>query len=182
MYAAHRLCIEHYLRIYAAQGNITYTICRISNPYGVDPAPNAQGYKILNTFIRCAFARRPIEIFGDGGQLRDFIYISDVTRALFLCGLVPEARNQVINISSGHSHALLEAVETLIDLVGKSSVIFRPWPDEYRSVEPGDYIADISKARRVLGFHPEYDLESGLRETICDYRCETKPHAMGMGV
>jgi len=182
MYAAHRLCIEHYLKIYAARGWITYTICRISNPYGFDPAPTARGYKVLNTFIQRALAGKPIEIFGDGRQLRDFIYISDVARALFHCGLVPEARNEVMNISSGNSHALVEAVETLIDLIGPSPVMFRPWPDEYRSVEPGDYRADISKARRLLGFHPEYDLKSGLRETIRDYSCDAKPRAVGISV
>ena len=181
MYAAHKLCIEHYLKIAAAQGHITYTICRISNPYGFDPAPTQRGYKILNAFIQLALANNPIEIFGDGRQLRDFIYIRDLTHALMLCGFASEARNQVFNISSGHSHSLFETVTSLIEMVGSASpVIFKPWPEEYRAVEPGHYVADISRARAVLGFHPEYNLQCGIEETLRHYGRETKPLALGM--
>jgi len=171
VYAAHKICIEHYLGIYAAQGCITYAVCRISNPYGFDdPVRMGKGYKILNAFIQLALAKKPVVIFGDGKQLRDFIYIDDLIEAMLACGLNVEARNQIFNISSGQSHSLIQALETLVELAGAFPVVFKPWPAEYRAVEPGDYIADISKAADLLRFHPRYDLKSGLEETILDYR------------
>jgi UDP-glucose 4-epimerase len=181
MYAAHKLCIESYLRIFEVQEHISYTVCRISNPYGFDQAQTGRGYKILNSFIQLALARKPIRIFGDGRQLRDFIYIDDVIQALLLCGVRKEARGQVFNISSGQSYSLIYAVETVIEILGPSPIVFESWPEDYRTAEPGDYVANITRARTRLGFHPEYDLGHGLRRTIYDYRGESATLAQGTG-
>jgi len=181
MYAAHKLCIEHYLQIFGVQGRITYTICRISNPYGYDPTQVTKGYKILNSFIQHALAKKPITIFGNGTQQRDFIYVDDLTQAFVLSGYGKEARNKVFNVGGGKSYSLIQAVETVMDLVGSSPVIFKPWPDEYRAVEPGDYAADITRAANLLGFQPAYDLKNGLVETIRDYGAEDRGLAQGIG-
>lgn len=170
MYAAHKICIENYLQIFARRNKITYTICRISNPYGPDSSRPGTAYKILNSFIQHALADLPITLFGDGGQLRDFIYISDLVDALVLCGYSLPARNDLFNIGSGVSHAIRDAVHMIRDLVGAPAVNFELWPEEYKTVESGDYVADISAARTKLGFTPAYDLRSGLEETIQQYR------------
>ena len=170
IYGVHKLTVENYLRIYQRRDKISYTVCRVSNPYGFDPAKNSRNYKILNSFIQSALADRPICIFGDGRQLRDFIYIDDVIDALMLCGFAREARNEVFNISSGQSHSLLEAVEIVRDLVGAPQVLFKPWPEEYCAAEPGDCYADISKARSRLNFQPAWSLKAGLRAAISHYQ------------
>ncbi len=170
MYAAHKLCIEHYLQIFEQRNKITYTICRISNPYGFDPSGVGNTYKVLNSFIQQALAGAPICLFGDGRQLRDFIQISDLADALIRCGYSPQARNELFNVSSGKSYTLLEAAETIGELAGAPKVLFKPWPEEYRAVESGDYVADISKARTKLGLMPAYELRAGLEETIRQYR------------
>lgn len=170
MYAAHKICIENYLQIFARQNKITYTICRISNPYGLDSSRPGAAYKVLNSFIQNALANLPITLFGNGGQLRDFIYISDLVDALVLCGYSLQARNELLNISSGVSHAIRDAVHMIRDLVGAAAVNFEPWPEEYKAVESGDYVADTSAARAKLGFTATYDLRSGLKETIQHYR------------
>jgi UDP-glucose 4-epimerase len=170
MYAAHKICIENYLQIFARRNKITYTICRISNPYGLDSSGPGATYKVLNSFIQNALADLPITLFGDGGQLRDFIYISDLIDALVLCGCSPQARNELLNISSGVSHTVRDAVFMIRDLVGAPTVNFVPWPEDYQTVESGDYVADISAAKTKLGFTPAYDLRSGLEETIRQYR------------
>jgi UDP-glucose 4-epimerase len=169
IYAAHKLCIENYLRIFQLRGKITYTVYRISNPYGCDPGKPTKAYKILNAFVRNALSGTPISLFGDGRQLRDFIYISDLTEA-FLLSALPEARNETFNISHGISHSLIEAVETIVEIVGRTPVIYKPWPREYQAVEPGSYIADISKAKIRLGFAPKTDLRRGLGETVLQLR------------
>lgn len=170
IYAAHKLCIENYLQIYAARHVITYTICRISNPYGFDNGPRSQNYKVLNSFIQHALDGTPIPLFGDGRQLRDFIYITDLIDALIACGREPAARNDIFNISSGRSYSLVGAVEKVRELIATTRVLFKPWPEEFRTVESGDYLADVSKARRLLGFSSETDLREGLAETLARYR------------
>ena len=169
LYGVHKLCIEQYLRIFGAQDYITWTVCRISNPYGFDPTKPGHSYKILNWFIELAFERKPIVIFGDGSQLRDYIYIDDVIDALIRC-VVPQAKNEIFNISSGTSHSLLQAVEILDRLAGPIRLTFKSWPDDYHAVEAGDYVADVSHARRNLGFRPVFDIEKGLERTVQAYR------------
>ncbi len=173
VYAAHKLCVEHYLRVFAQDARITYTVCRISNPYGYDPSRCSTSYKLLNAFIQRALAGQPLPLFGDGSQLRDFIYISDVVDALLRCGFSPPARNEVFNISSGKSYSLREAVEMISRRVEGVAVTYEAWPAEYKAVESGDYLADISKARNKLGFAPTYDLPAGLERTLEQYWAHT---------
>lgn len=169
MYGAHKLCIENYLRIFQLRNKITYTICRISNPYGRDPSRPTNAYKILNSFVQSVIAGTPIHLFGDGSQLRDFLYISDLTEALLLCGQ-PQARNEVFNISLGVSYSLRQAVETLAELAGRTQVIHMPWPEEYEAAEPGSYLADVGKAREHLHFSPSTSLRQGLAKTMLHFR------------
>ncbi len=182
IYAAHKLCIEHYLQIFQRRQQITYTIARISNPYGFDRYPAGGVYKILNWFVQRALANMPITIFGDGEQLRDFVYIADAIDALMLCGFSARARNAVFNIGSGTSHSMLEAARLVQELAG-ATVRFQAWPDEYQVVESGDYTADISKARTETGFRPRFTLRSGLEETIRQYRADqVQPQAAAIAV
>jgi len=165
MYAAHKLCVENYLQIANLRRVIDYTIFRISNPYGTDRSAAGRGYKVLNSFIRNAISGVPIQIYGDGRQLRDFIHISDLIEAFLLCAS-PVARNETFNISYGTSYSLIEAVNVIREIVGTVSVIHRPWPAEYAAVEPGDYVVDITKATTMLDFVPCVSLLEGLKQTI----------------
>ncbi len=165
MYAAHKLCVENYLRIANLRRVIDYTIFRISNPYGIDYSAAGRGYKVLNSFIRNALSGVPIQIYGDGCQLRDFLHISDLIEAFLLCAS-PVARNETFNISYGTSYSLIEAVNIIREMVGTTSVIHRPWPAEYSAIEPGDYVADVTKAKTMLNFMPRISLRHGLKQTI----------------
>ena len=169
MYAAHKLCIENYLRIFQLRDKIDYTICRISNPYGCDPGKPTKGYKILNSFLNSTLAGSPICLFGDGRQLRDFLYIADLTEAFLSCGS-PLARNEVFNLSHGTSYSLEEALRLIMEMAGQTTVTFEPWPAEYRAVEPGSYVADVEKARAQLGFQAKTGLREGLEKTVRQLR------------
>jgi nucleoside-diphosphate-sugar epimerase len=180
VYAAHKLCIEHYLQIYARLGSITYTICRISNVYGSDVGHTGQGYRVVNAFIRAGLAGQTITLFGDGKQLRDFIYIKDLVEALIRAGGMQTARNQLFNIGSGTSSSMYEAASLIRTLTGAPPLRLAPWPRDYELVESGDYVADISKARTLLALHPAYDLKAGLNESIALLRqseCIPRPIA-----
>ncbi len=172
VYAAHKLCIEHYMEVYACLDAITYTVCRISNAYGPDPGRAGQGYKILNLFILKSLAGLPITLFGDGEQIRDFIYIHDLTAMLIRCCVMPEAINETFNIGNGRGCRLVDAATLIRDLTHGPPLLFQPWPEDYLTVESGDYVSDISKTSQMLQFTPVYSVEMGIVSTLKEYRCE----------
>ena len=170
MYAAHKLCVEQYLQIYAGMGAITYSVCRISNAYGPDYRQSGRGYKILNSFIEKSLAGLPITLFGNGEQARDFIYIDDLAALLILCCVSPNAINQTFNIGSGNPCRLVDAAMLIREFTGAPPFLFQPWPEEYLAVESGDYVSDIGKARRLLEFCPKCDIQDGILRTLKSYK------------
>ena len=155
MYAAHKLCIEHYHQIYAAQGAITFTICRISNPYGWDERGMRKNHGVLNQMIQTALLHRPLTIFGDG-QTNARLY----SHPRFGAGTVAlwrnrqAAVNEVFNIGSGEGVSMVDAA-LHIGRIADAPVAFSPWPELYKRVETGDFVNNIDKARRLLGFRTE---------------------------
>jgi UDP-glucose 4-epimerase len=166
MYAAHKLCVEHYHQIYGAAKALTYTICRISNPFGPDPDPDVKSYGFINTLIARARLGASLPLFGRGHQLRDYLYIRDLVEALGLCAEQPQARNQVFNIGRGRSVSVFDAARVIRARAGGGFIEFRPWPADHAAVESGDYVADVRKAAELLGFTARFDLTSGLDDML----------------
>jgi UDP-glucose 4-epimerase len=172
MYAAHKLCVEHYHQIFQRRGAISYTICRLSNAFGDNrgslPASN---FNVLNNFIRQAVSGSTITLFGDGGQLRDYIYVNDVVDAFLLCVTSRAARNETFNIGAGKGITIRDATTTIQQIAGAPPISFASWPQEYEWVETGSFVADIRKAQLKLGFAPRYSFRSGVAAVVSAYRC-----------
>ncbi len=163
MYAAHKLCVEHYHRIFAERGAVSFTICRISNPYGLDASAPGKGYGFINVLIQRALAGDRLTLFGGGLQLRDYMYIDDLSRVLQLCGGRRDARNQVLNVGAGCSLTMLDAATHIQRALGGGGVIdVQPWPKEYEAVESGDFVMDTTKMRALLRWAPAYPFEAGI--------------------
>jgi UDP-glucose 4-epimerase len=162
MYAAHKLCVEHYHQIASRRQALTHTICRISNPYGEDRSASSKGYGFVNAMIDRAASGQRITLFGDGRQLRDYIHVDDLTMMLRLCAEREQARNTVLNIGFGSSIALCDAADQIHRTFGGGPIAFCPWPDEYDAVEAGDFVMNTSRAQQLLGFSPRYDFATGL--------------------
>jgi nucleoside-diphosphate-sugar epimerase len=172
IYAAHKLCVEHYLEVYAAKNAITFTTCRIANAYGPDPTPAGRGYKILNAFVVQSLAGNPITLFGTGEQIRDFIYVEDLAALLVRCCYRQGSENQVFNVGSGTPCRLVDAARIIRDLTNGPPLRFQPWPAAHLAVESGDYCSDITKARKLLGFSPRHSLLQGIADTVRFHRPE----------
>ena len=167
MYAAHKLCVEQYHQIYhSVHGAITYTVCRISNPFGLSSCGTGKGYGVINSMIQRAMEGGTLSLFGDGSQVRDYLFIDDLVRALLLCGTNVAARNQLFNIGSGVGVSMLQAAETICEMVGRGDIRFQGWPAEYSKVETGDFVADIRKFSTATGFSPRYSLVAGLKQGL----------------
>jgi nucleoside-diphosphate-sugar epimerase len=169
IYAAHKLSVEHYHQIASQRGRISYTICRVSNPYGVDTDPCGKGYGFINALIQRARTGQVMRLFGDGGQLRDYIHLDDLTTMLRLTAERGAARNVVLNVGYGGSLTVRDAAHEIQDVFRGGAIEFRPWPAEYEAVESGDFVMDTSRAKAILGYSPRYDFSAGLRAVRDSY-------------
>jgi UDP-glucose 4-epimerase len=170
IYAAHKLAVENYHLIYGRLYGLKTTVLRISNPYGPMQAGEARAYGIANRFIQTAVAGKPITLFGDGGQRRDYLYIDDLVDAFLRAASVVGARGKIYNIGDRSNVSLLELAEMAVAAAGAGEIVRVPWPEEYRAVETGDYQSDITLARHDLGWSPITEIREGIARTVEFYR------------
>ncbi len=144
---------------YHRQQGVDTAIARIFNTYGARMRPNDG--RAIPTFLRQALEARPITVFGDGSQTRSFCYVDDLIRGLIL--LAESEEHLPINIGNPDEKSLLELAETVLRLTGSSSqIMFESLPvDDPQVRQP-----DITRAKQLLGWEPEVELEDGLRKTI----------------
>jgi len=144
---------------YHRQQGVDTAIARIFNTYGARMRPNDG--RAIPTFLRQALEARPLTVFGDGSQTRSFCYVDDLIRGLVL--LAESEEHLPINIGNPDEKSLLELAEMVLRLTGSSSqIIFESLPvDDPQVRQP-----DITRAKQLLGWEPEIELEDGLRKTI----------------
>ena len=170
VYAAHKLAVENYHLIYGRLYGLKATVLRISNPYGPFQAGEGRAYGIANSFIQAVVSGRPITLFGDGSQRRDYLYIDDLIEA-FLCAASAEAaRGRIYNIGAVYGTSLLELAELALAEAGQGNIVRVPWPEEYLAIETGDYLSDISLARKELNWSPNMDIREGIKRTVISYQ------------
>jgi dTDP-glucose 4,6-dehydratase len=144
---------------YHRQQGVDTGIVRIFNTYG--PRMRANDGRALPTFVRQALGGKPVTVFGDGSQTRSFCYVDDLIRGLVL---LAESREALpVNLGNPDEKTLLELAATIIRLTDSSSeIVFQALPvDDPQVRQP-----DITRAKQLLGWEPEVELEDGLRRTI----------------
>ncbi len=170
IYAAHKLAVENYHLIYGRLHGLKTTVLRISNPYGPFQTGEGRAYGIANSFIRAAVSGRPIILFGDGSQRRDYLYIDDLVEAMLCAASAPQAHGRIYNIGDGQGTSLLELAELAVATAGQGEIVRVPWPEEYRAIETGDYLSDIALARNELHWSPCTGIHEGIARTVGFYR------------
>jgi UDP-glucose 4-epimerase len=168
-YALHKIACDGYYRIYAESEGLHTVVLRISNPYGshIPGDPARVGYGVMNAFVDRAIAGETIPLYGGGVQLRDFVFIDDVVRAVLLASTTPEAWGSAINIGSGKGTSLRAVAEAVVAEAGTGTVdVGAPWPTDAAAVETGDFYFDVSLAREVLGWVPKTGLAEGIRRLV----------------
>lgn len=170
VHAVHKRTVEEYLKLYAHLFGITYAIARVTNPYGPGQAKGRTAYGVINRLIQLALAHEALTIYGDGRQLRDYVHIADVVDALVTMALAEAANGRAFNVASGVGTRLVDVAAEIIEIAGGGRVQHVAWPALAQQIETGDFVADISRAKRELGWAPSRALRPGLEETIADYR------------
>jgi nucleoside-diphosphate-sugar epimerase len=163
-YAVAKLVGEYYGQVFSRVYGLETITLRYFNVFGPRQDPSSQYSGVISRFITALLSGdRPV-IFGDGEQSRDFTYIDNVVSANLKAAETTKGIGQVINIANGERISLNQLLNELVSLTGKSSVT----PD-YQPSRAGDVkhsLADITRARELLGYEPEVDLRTGLRKTI----------------
>ena len=173
-HAIHKLAVEQYLRMYRQLFGVRYAVARMTNPYGPGQPGARTDYGIVNSMIHLALAGETITVYGDGRQLRDYIYIDDVVEALLRLGERGVSDGVTYNVGTGLGTAFVDMARAIIAVAGRGRLEHAPWPTLAQQIETGDFRADISRIQAELGWQPRIALEDGLQRTVAHYRaCAT---------
>jgi dTDP-glucose 4,6-dehydratase len=144
---------------YHRQQGVDTAIVRIFNTFG--PKMRPYDGRAIPTFMRQALCGDPITVFGDGSQTRSFCYVDDLIRGLYL--LAESGEHLPVNLGNPREFTLLELAHTVLRVTGsKSEIVFEALPiDDPQVRQP-----DITRARQLLGWEPEIELEEGLRRML----------------
>ena len=170
IYAITNLTAEKMVLVYHNVKDLHGVCLRITNTFGPRHQMMHDEYGVLNWFIRKALDNEAIPVFGDGKILRDFLFVDDLIDVLLKCAITTEAYGEVYNVGSGKGISFRELAETIVTVAGTGSVTYVPFTRERKEVEPGDYVANIRKIRRAVGWSPKISLEVGIRKTVEFYR------------
>jgi UDP-glucose 4-epimerase len=169
-YAAQKVACEVYAQTYTRASGLPCVALRFFNVYGPRQDPNSEYAAAIPRFVtRLLAGERPI-VYGDGLQTRDFVHVSDVVRANLLAAAAKDAPGEVVNVASGRSASLLELIALVQKAIGPAAAHL---PPEHRPPRIGDLrasSADLTKARRVLGYEPRVTLAEGLADLVRSWR------------
>jgi len=157
--AAERYCVS-FSRVYESFETV---VLRYFNVFGPRQSPFSQYAAVIPLFVTAIAEDRPITIYGDGEQSRDFTYVANVVEATMLAADAAGANGQVFNVAAGSPGSVNAVADTIGRILGK------PVEKRFEPERPGDIRdswADIGAAHEVLGFAPRVDLEEGLRRTV----------------
>ena len=161
---------ELYHLVYHSVYGIRACSLRLTNTYGPRQLIRHSRQGFIAWFIRQAVLGDEIQIFGDGSQKRDFDYVDDVVDAFLRAGASDKAPGQVFNLGGEAAISLLELARMLIEIAGAGSYRLVPFPEDRKKIDIGDFQADPTRIRDVLGWQPRVGLREGLERTVSYYR------------
>ena len=170
VHAVHKNTIEEYLRVYAQLFGLRYSVARVTNPYGPGQPASRVAYGVVNRMIHLALANQVLPIYGDGSQQRDYVFVDDTAAALIQLGDSDAADGRAFNVGSGTGTALVDMASEIIAAAGGGRIEHVPWPRLAEQIETGDFVADVSRIRREIGWAPKTSLADGIARTVSFHR------------
>ncbi len=165
-----KLAGEWYHLLYNNVYGIRACSLRLTNTYGPAMRVKDARQTFLGIWVRLMLEGKPIKVFGDGLQLRDFNYVDDCVNALLLAGASDHANGKVYNLGSKEFIGLKALAELMVNLGFGGSYELIPFPPERKSIDIGDYYSDFSLISQDLGWVPSVALTEGLKKTIRYYQ------------
>jgi UDP-glucose 4-epimerase len=161
---------EYYHLLYNNVFGVRACSLRLTNVYGPRQLirHNRQGF--IGWFIRLAIENREIEIFGDGSQMRDFVYVDDAADAFLRAGASDACDGDVFNVGGAEPISHRDLVTLLIDTARSGRVQYVDWPPEKKRIDIGSFYSDSTRFRERVGWTPQVDLREGLSRTLAYFR------------
>jgi len=160
---------ECYHLLYNNVYGIRACVLRLTNTYGPGMRVKDARQTFLGIWMRLLLEGKPIKVFGDGEQLRDFNYVDDCVTALLLAGESEQANGKVYNLGSEEVIGLKALAELMTKLGYGGAYELVPFPEQRKAIDIGDYYSDFSLISKDLGWSPQIGLQEGLLNTIHYY-------------
>jgi UDP-glucose 4-epimerase len=168
----HKYAATAYHLLWTSMGRLDAIVLCLTNVYGPRMALNIPGQGFLGNFLRRVLLSQPLEIFGDGRQLRDPVYVDDVVDAFLQAGAVRQPPSRLWNVGGSEALPLARIARTMSAIAGAPAPVFREFPEEQRSIDIGSYCTDCTRIREELGWRPKVGFESGVGHSLEYFRRE----------
>ena len=164
-----KLAGEWYHLLYNNVYGIRACALRLTNTYGPGMRVKDARQTFLGIWIRLLLEGKPIKVFGDGKQLRDFNFVEDCVEALLLAGASDQANGKIYNLGCSEVIGLKDLAKMMVNLGYGGSFDLAPFPSQRKAIDIGDYFSDFSLITKELGWVPKIDLKDGLKLTLNYY-------------
>ena len=161
---------EWYHVLYSRVHGMPITALRLTNTYGPGMRVKDARQTFLGVWIRKIIEGDPIEVWGDGRQVRDFTFVDDAVDAFLRCAASERAIGSVFNLGGDERVSLAALADLVIELAGGGEARVVPFPAARKAIDIGDYFADYTAIREALGWKPSVPLRVGLARTLDFYR------------
>lgn len=173
-----KLAGEWYHLLYNNVYKIRACALRLTNTYGPGMRVKDARQTFLGIWVRNLIEGKPIKVFGDGLQLRDFNYVDDVVDALLIAAINPKANGEVFNLGSTEYINLKNLAALLIEIFQGGTYEIVPFPSDLRAIDIGDYYSNYTKINQTLGWSPRILLKYGLKQTL-EFFIQNRTHYWG---
>jgi UDP-glucose 4-epimerase len=161
---------EYYHLVYNNVFGVRACALRLTNVYGPRQLlrHNRQGF--IGWFVRLVLEDKEIQVFGDGSQIRDFVYVDDAVEAFLAAGATDSVNGEAFNVGGEEHISHRELVKMLIEVAGSGRYTFVDWPADKKVIDIGSFFADSSRFRARTGWAPSVRLREGFARTFNYYR------------
>lgn len=166
----HKYAATQYHMMLSRTGQLDAVVLRLTNVYGPRMALDVPCQGFLSTFLRKALTGQILDVFGDGLQLRDPLYIDDAVEAMCLAGWIPELKSRSYNVGGPESLSLATIASLTARLAGAPQPVHREFPAERKAIDIGSYQTDSSRIKRELDWRPRIPFETGMSRTLAYFR------------
>ena len=170
IYGINKLAAEQYCLLYHHVYDIPVTSLRLNNVYGPRCQMHAGFYGILNWFMSNAMQGKPITVYGEGDQTRDYVYIDDVVDAFVRVAVSENTNGHMYYVGSGIETVFMDMVHEIVRAVGRGEIVHVPFPESRRKIDIKRFVVSTEALNRAAGWQAKTDLSEGMEKTVQFYK------------